>query len=103
MIHAGIRGWFVAVAVAAQISRHDAEMLAQFGLDLMPDQVRLRVAMQQQERRLAAVIADAGVDGDAVGVDAVEGVIGKHEPKCTDHKAMNAVACWPGDMSLNFC
>ena len=103
MIHAGIRGGFVAVAIAAQIGCDDAEMLAQLGLNLVPDQVRLRVAMQQQERRLAAVIADACVDGDAVGVDAVEGVIGEHGPKCTDHRAMNAAACWPGDMLFNFC
>ena len=78
VIHAGVGRRLIAVTIAAQISRDDTEMLTQHRLDLVPDHVRLRVAVQQQQRRLAAVVAHASVDSDAVGVDALEGEVFKH-------------------------
>lgn len=53
-------------------------MLAELGLHLVPDQMRLRMTVQQQQWWLAALVADARVYGNAVNLGAVEGVMFKH-------------------------
>jgi hypothetical protein len=55
------------VAIAAQIRRDHGEALGQPGRDLVPGEVRLRVAVQQQERRPAP--ACRKVDTGACGLD----------------------------------
>ena len=40
--------WFAAIAVTAQIRRHDGEVFRQLGHDLVPDRVGLRMAVEQQ-------------------------------------------------------
>ncbi len=45
-----IGGRFAAVAVAAQIGRHDGERISQQGSNTVPAAVSLRIAVQQQER-----------------------------------------------------
>ena len=54
-----VGGWAARIAVAAQVHQHDREMRGQRGRHAMPDEVRLRMTMQQQER--PAVAADAAV------------------------------------------
>jgi hypothetical protein len=51
------------VAVAAQIAAHDGEALREARRDGVPHRVRLRVAVQQEQRRAAA--ADDAVDFSA--------------------------------------
>ncbi len=66
-----------AVAVAAEIRGHDVEALGEAGRHPVPRDVRHRVAVQQQERRPAAAMAQ--VDARAGRVD-VEGLkILEHE------------------------
>lgn len=48
--------WLVAVAVAAQIGSNHREVRGERGRDLVPDRVRLRMAMQEQERRAASAL-----------------------------------------------
>ena len=56
------------VPVAGQIRGDHREALGQCGRDGVPHQVRLGVAVQQEQRR--AFAADAGVHGAAGGVEA---------------------------------
>ena len=42
------------IAIAAQVGAHDGERLRERGRDPMPHRVRLRIAVQQQQRRTAA-------------------------------------------------
>ncbi len=54
----------IAVAVATQVSGDHGEFRRQLLGDLVPDDVGLRVAVQQQQRRATA--ADAIADGEAI-------------------------------------
>jgi hypothetical protein len=56
--------WFAAVAITAQIRRHDGEVLRQLGHDLVPDRVGLGMAMQQQQ--CGAVATLYCLDPDAI-------------------------------------
>src|SRR5262249_4626966 len=47
----GLAVRLLAVAVAAEVGGDDAEALRELGRDLVPDDVGLRVAVQQQQRR----------------------------------------------------
>ncbi len=62
-----------AVAIAAQISGHDMKALGQSAGDLAPGGVGQRIAVQQQQRR--AVAAMAQIDPRARGLD-----LGPREP-----------------------
>jgi hypothetical protein len=64
---AGARSRLGAVAVTAEVGEHDGVLARQDRRDVMPDQVGLRVAVQQEERR--PVPGDGAVGPDAVGVD----------------------------------
>src|SRR5437763_13236097 len=46
------------VPVAAQVGRDDVEALREPRRDLVPDRVRLRVAMEHQQRRAVALRTD---------------------------------------------
>lgn len=61
----------VAVAVTAQISQHNRVVVGQLRGDAVPDQVRLRIAVQQEQRR--TVTRDGAVDAHLAGVDVVVG------------------------------
>ena len=78
VVHAGIGRRLVAVAVAAQVGRDQREMPAERWPHLAPDQVRLRVTVQQQQRWFAAIISDTGIECDAVGGNAMEGSVRDH-------------------------
>src|SRR5437762_13891524 len=56
------------IPVAAKIRANDGKALRQTRSDLVPHRVRLRVTMQEQERRTAA--ADDEIDLGARGADA---------------------------------
>ena len=57
-----------AVAVATQVGGDDSVVLSERGRDLVPHDVGLRIAVQQQQRR--AVALDYQVDGNTVDRDA---------------------------------
>src|SRR4029077_1526847 len=59
---------FLAVAVAAQVGGDHGEALRELGRDLVPDRVRLGVAVQQQERRADPALHE--VDRSAARPDA---------------------------------
>ncbi len=63
-------------AVAAQVGGDDGEAFGQRGSDLVPHDVRLRVAVDQQQRRAAA--AGPIGDLDAGRVEAMRGEIVEH-------------------------
>ncbi|MNR41524.1 hypothetical protein D3C85_1599190 [compost metagenome] len=72
-----IGGRLAAVAVAAQVGGDHGEMLGQLFGDLVPDDVGLRVPVQQQQARPAA--ADAVGDIHTVDAALVFQESGKHE------------------------
>ena len=79
-VHAQIAvgsGWLVAVAVSSHIGCHDGVPLGERRGDLVPHHVRLRVAMQEQQRRAAARVPQ--VDADAVGVNLVSSKSLEHD------------------------
>ena len=92
MVHTGVGGGFVAIAITTQIHRDQGEMLGEHWRDTMPNQVRLRMTVQQQERRLAALIRDTSVERDAVGGNAMEGGVCEHAWKCSE-RTTDFVAC----------
>ena len=57
--------------VTTQIGDDDGESFREFRCHAMPDQMRLRIAVQQQQRWATA--ADQGVDFNAIGVNAFLG------------------------------
>jgi hypothetical protein len=59
-----VAGRLVASAVAAQIRDDDGEVLCKPRRDVLPHHSRLRIAMEQQERR--PVAADERIDLDAM-------------------------------------
>ena len=62
-----VGGGLAAVTVTAQVAGDDGETLRQPRRDPVPHDVRLRIAVQQQQRRPRA--ADHGVNGGRAGVD----------------------------------
>ena len=63
----GIARQFFAVAITAQVGRDDREAFRKLGHNLVPGQMRLRVAVEQQQRRSRT--ADRGADAHAVRID----------------------------------
>jgi len=59
-----------ALAVAAQVRRDDGEALCETGCDRVPHHVRLRVPVEQEERRPGTAPANAQLD--ALEVDPLE-------------------------------
>ena len=66
---------FARIAVPAQVGQHDREPFRQPAGDLVPADVRLRMPVQQQQRRTAA--AAQGMDRRAVDRDRRRGETGK--------------------------
>jgi hypothetical protein len=69
-------GGLIAVAVAAQVQTDDREMLGRHGSHAVPHDVRLGVAMQEQDRRPGA--AATQVDRDPVRLDRLGREVRKH-------------------------
>ena len=67
----GVRGRFAAVAIAPEIGGDHGEPLGEPGCDLVPDDVGLGIAVQQQQRRTGAAVN--GVDRRPAGVDVDRG------------------------------
>jgi hypothetical protein len=66
---------FRAVAVAAHVGTHDGEILGQRGGDLVPHDVGLRIAMNQQERRPVSARPQVNlraVDPEPLGIESLE-------------------------------
>ena len=73
----GSIGRFSTHAIPAKVGDDDGEVLRQFRCDAVPNQMRLRIAVQQQQRRATA--ADERVDIDAVGVNTSLGKFIEHD------------------------
>ena len=71
----GIAGGRGAGAIAAQVGDHQRAVAGQLGRDLVPADVRLRIAVQQEQRRAGA--AGAQEDLGARRLDAPLGEAGK--------------------------
>jgi hypothetical protein len=73
---AGVGGHPLGVATATQVGRHDSEATRQLGCHLVPHRMRLRMAVQQQQRRAVAAAPDcqahARVCDDIGAVEALE-------------------------------
>ena len=64
----GEPGRFRRIAVAAQVGHHEEETVGQPPRDAVPQHVRLRKAVQQQQRRAVPVATGAGEDARLAGV-----------------------------------
>ena len=62
----GVWGRLGGVAIAAQVGQHDRVILGERGANVTPDEMVLRIAVQQQQR--PARPPDGTVDGDALDV-----------------------------------
>jgi hypothetical protein len=69
-------GGLVAVAVAAQVRTDDREMLREHGSHPVPHDVRLWIAVQEQDRRPTA--AATHIDRDPVRLDRLGREVRKH-------------------------
>ena len=79
-----------AVAVAAQVRHDDRVVFREVGRDLVPGHVRLRRAVDQEQRRTVAALDD--VDGGARGLDLLVLEAGRKEPERVGFRLSGGVA-----------